>query len=104
MHTYPPELKFIDLFPVCCLTHTPECLLLGGWVFVFLAPSGAYDSVLRSCVPELSLDKEMNGYWEPGEGPGTRRSHRSEEQARSQELWAGLGASETEPRRFRMKL
>ena len=72
---------------MCCLTHTPECLLLGGWVFVFLAPSGAYVSVLRGWIPELSLDKEMNGYREPGEGPGTR-SHRSEEQARSQELWA----------------
>ena len=105
LHTHPPELNVIDLFPARCLAHTPKCLLLGGWVFVFHAPSGACDSacfvaVFRNC----SLDKEMKGYREPGEGPGTRRTRRSEEQARSQELRAGSGASETEARRFRMRL
>ena len=46
----------------------------------------------------------MKGYREPGEGPGSRRSHRSEGQARSQELRAGSGASEAEPRSLGMKL
>ena len=51
-----------------------------------------------------SLDKEMKGYREPGEGPASRRSPRGEGQARSQELRAGSGASEAEPRSLGMKL
>ena len=43
----------------------------------------------------------MKGYREPGEGPASRRS---EGQAWSQELRAGSGASEAEPRSLGMKL
>lgn len=53
--------------------------------------------VFRNC----SLDKKMKGYREPGEGPASRRS---EGQAWSQELRAGSGASEAEPRSLGMKL
>lgn len=98
MHAHTPtRIKFHRFASCVLLWLTHRIRFLGGWVF---GPSCSLVPVIVCyvAVSELPLDKEMKGYRESGEGPGTRRIPQKREQARSQELWAGLRSSETEAR------